>query len=135
MRTTGDAPRKASDWLGHAVTTRDGKELGTVRDFAIDADTGKLIYVVVSVGRFLIENNLIAVAPDALGPSRADDGKLELDADADALVHAERFASDSRWPATTDVVRDNGHPAADPGGDADAKTKTATRRSPSTPTA
>ena len=107
---------KASDWLGHAVTTRDGKELGTVRDFAIDENSGRVIYVVVSVGSFLIENNLIAVAPDALAPSRANDNVLELAADADALVKAQRFASDSRWPAKADVLRGEGHAIAASGG-------------------
>lgn len=116
--------RKASDWLGHAVTTRDGKELGTVRDFAIDERSGKVVYVVVSVGSFLIENNLIAVAPDALAPSRVNDSVLELDADPDALVKAQRFASDSRWPAKADVLRGDGHAIAATGGAADVPPKT-----------
>ncbi len=107
--------RKASDWLGHTVTTRDGKELGTVRDFAID-DRGRVIYIVVSVGSFLIENNLIAVAPDALVPSRAGSDVLELDADPDALVKAQRFASDSRWPAKAEVLRGTSRAVAAPTG-------------------
>jgi sporulation protein YlmC with PRC-barrel domain len=102
---------KASDWLGHAVTTRDGKELGTVRDFAIDEHTGKVVYIVVSVGSFLIESNLIAVAPDALVPSRTADGVLLLEADPKALREAKRFASDSHWPAAADVVHGEGGPA------------------------
>ncbi len=107
--------RKASDWLGHTVTTRDGKELGTVRDFAID-DRGRVIYIVVSVGSFLIENNLIAVAPDALVPSRAGGDVLELEADPDALVKAQRFASDSRWPAKAEVLRGTSRAVAAPAG-------------------
>ena len=105
--SASDAPpavTKASDWLGHAVTTRDGKELGTVRDIAIDERTGKVRYLVVSVGSFLIENNLIAVAPDALVRSSTEDGVLLLDADPSVLAKAKRFASDSRWPAAADVV-------------------------------
>ena len=116
-------PHKASDWLGHAVTTRDGKELGTVRDFAID-EHGKVIYLVVSVGSFLIENNLIAVAPDALAPSRANDNVLELAADPDALVKAQRFASDSRWPTKPDVLRGDAHAIAASGGAADTQPAT-----------
>src|SRR4051794_180293 len=64
---------RATDWLGHVVMTRDGKELGTVRDFGIDEHTGRIVYVVVSVGSFLIENNLIAVAPDALVRTGSED--------------------------------------------------------------
>ena len=99
------AVTKASDWLGHVVTTRDGKELGTVRDIAIDERTGNVVYLVVSVGSFLIENNLIAVAPDALVRSRTKDGLLLLDADPNVLPKAKRFASDSHWPGVADVVR------------------------------
>src|SRR5512147_461503 len=86
-----DTVMKATDWLGHVVTTRDGKELGTVRDFGIDEHSGKVVFVVVSVGSFLIENNLIAVAPDALVRTRGDAGVLVLDSDANNLKDAKRF--------------------------------------------
>jgi sporulation protein YlmC with PRC-barrel domain len=109
-----DAVAKASDWLGHAVTTRDGKELGTVRDLGIDEHTGKIVYIVVSVGSFLIENNLIAVAPDALVRSHSEDGVLLLEADPKALREAKRFASDSHWPAVADVVHGDAPPSTTP---------------------
>lgn len=95
---------RASDWLGHVVITADGEELGTVRDLAIDARTGKLIYLVVSVGSFLIENNLIAIAPEALQRSR-EPGVLLLEATSESLTMATRFANDSTWPAAPDVLR------------------------------
>jgi sporulation protein YlmC with PRC-barrel domain len=97
---------KASDWLGHTVTTRDGKELGTVRDIAIDERSGKVLYLVVSVGSFLIENNLIAIAPDALVPAGSADGTFLLLADPDGLREVKRFASRGHWPATAGVTRD-----------------------------
>lgn len=100
---SGATLTKASDWLGHVVVTRDGDQLGTVRDFAIDSNNDTVLYVVVSVGSFLIENNLIAVAPDALVPA-ADEGVLLLDADAAQLRNVKRFASDGRWPGAADVV-------------------------------
>jgi PRC-barrel domain/EF hand len=102
---------KASEWLGHVVTTRDGNELGTVRDFAIDDATGKVVYVVVSVGSYLIENNLIAVAPDALEPQPNQASGLLLVADPALLPKAQRFATNSRWPEKPDVTRDAGVPA------------------------
>jgi sporulation protein YlmC with PRC-barrel domain len=97
---------RATDWLGHVVVTEDGEELGTVRDIAIDERTGKIRYLVVSVGSFLIENNLIAVAPDALVASR-DDVTLLLQADPETLRRATRFATDSDWPLQPDVLRGN----------------------------
>lgn len=99
------SPARASGWLGHSVITRDGKELGTVRDLAIDEHTGKVVYLVVSVGSFLIENNLIAVAPDALVPAGTNDGVYLLLADPNGLKDATRFASDGQWPKKADVVR------------------------------
>jgi len=98
-------PAKASGWLGHSVITRDGKELGTVRDLAIDEQTGRVVYLVVSVGSFLIENNLIAVAPDALVPAGTDDGTFLLLADPGGLKDAKRFASDAQWPKKAEVIR------------------------------
>jgi sporulation protein YlmC with PRC-barrel domain len=105
---------KASDWLGHAVTTRDGKDLGTVRDLGIDERNGKVVYIVVSVGSFLIENNLIAVAPDALVRSRTEDGVLLLEADPKTLREAKRFASDSPWPTVADVIHGDAGPNTEP---------------------
>lgn len=99
------SPARASDWLGHSVITRDGKELGTVRDLAVDEHSGKVVYLVVSVGSFLIENNLIAVAPDALAPAGTDDGVYLLLADPSGLKDATRFASDGQWPKKADVIR------------------------------
>ena len=116
------AVMRASDWLGHVVMTRDGKELGTVRDFGIDEHSGNVVFVVVSVGSFLIENNLIAVAPDALVRSTTEDGVLLLDTDPTVLHDAKRFASDSHWPTSPDVIRTPGSSslAAAPPASADA---------------
>jgi len=94
---------RASDWLGSIVLTQSGDEVGTIRDFGIDETTGHVEYIVVSVGSFLIENNLIAVRPDALVPE--GDHRFVLQADLEQLKKATRFASDRAWPARADVVR------------------------------
>jgi sporulation protein YlmC with PRC-barrel domain len=96
--------QKATDWLGRAVTTHDGQDLGRVQDFAIDQNTGKIAFVVVSVGSFLIEHNLIAVDTDALRPIPGVKGVLVLQADDDALRQATRFAND-QWPAQAEILR------------------------------
>jgi sporulation protein YlmC with PRC-barrel domain len=96
--------QKATDWLGRAVTTADGQELGRVQDFAIDQDTGKISFVVIAVGSFLIEHNLIAVDADALRPIPGVKGVLILQADEADLRQASRF-TDDQWPAKADVVR------------------------------
>src|SRR5262245_29567623 len=94
---------KASDWLGSLVLAPNGEEIGTIRDFAIDPSSGKVIYIVVSVGSFLIEDNLIAVSPDALSPS--GDHQWVLYTDVETLRRAQRFATDKPWPARADVAR------------------------------
>jgi sporulation protein YlmC with PRC-barrel domain len=111
---------RATDWLGHVVKTRDGKELGTVRDLGVDERSGRVVFVVVSVGSFLIENNLIAVAPDALSHSDTDDNVLLIDADAAALRDAKRFASAAKWPTRPDVMRSESAPKSPPPAPSDA---------------
>ena len=96
--------QKATDWLGRTVTTADGEDLGRVQDFAIDQETGKISFVVIAVGSFLIEHNLIAVDADALRPIPGVKGVLILQADEANLRQASRFADD-QWPAQADVVR------------------------------
>lgn len=101
----GALAEPATSLIGRIVETRDGEELGRVRDLSVDLDTGRVRFVVVSVGSFLIEDSLIAVAPDALRDSADRDGRLVLDAGADALREAHRF-SDGNWPRQADVVRE-----------------------------
>ncbi|MEM1432974.1 MAG: PRC-barrel domain-containing protein [Pseudomonadota bacterium] len=91
---------KASDWLGQSVVTQDGEPLGRIEDMAVDIESARVVYLVVSVGSFLIDDALIAVDPDALGPS-ADGQHLVLNS-AD-LKAARRFNADS-WPAAPDVL-------------------------------
>lgn len=102
--------QKASHWLGRDVATADGQHVGRVEDFAIDQSTGNISFVVVSVGSFLIEHNLIAVEPSALRPVPNVDGVLVLEADPEVLRNAKRFASD-QWPVQADVVRSASAPA------------------------
>ena len=72
------------------------------------------MFVVVSVGSFLIENNLIAVAPDALSRSDADDNVLVIDTDPTMLRDAKRFASAAKWPTAPDVLRSESTSKAPP---------------------
>ena len=97
------AVTKGGDLRGRIVETRDGEELGRVHDFAVDLGSGRIGYVVVSVGSFLIQDSLIAVAPDALRESADADGRLVLETDARTLREAQRFSA-GNWPVRADVV-------------------------------
>lgn len=91
---------KASDWVGRTVVTADGDPLGRIEDLALDIESGQLSFWVVSVGSFLIEDSLIAVHPDALGPSAQGSALVLHGSD---LTKARRFNADS-WPAAPDVM-------------------------------
>jgi hypothetical protein len=103
---------RASDWLGSLVLAPNGEEIGTIRDLAVDPASGKIVYIVVSVGSFLIEDNLIAVRPDAL--TQTGDHQWVLYTDVDSLRRAQRFATDKPWPARADVARSANAEAAQP---------------------
>lgn len=100
---TASAVTRAGELKGRVVETRDGAELGRVHDFAVDLASGRVAYVVVSVGSFLIDDSLIAVAPDALRQSADADGRMILETDAASLRTARRFA-DGDWPRSADVL-------------------------------
>ncbi len=102
---------KASDLVGRTVETRDGAELGKVQDYAVDLASGRIAYVVISVGSFLIDDSLIAVDPRALRQTAERGGPLVLEARPEQLHDAERFAADG-WPLQADVLADAGIAAA-----------------------
>ena len=105
------AVTKGAELRGRIVETRDGEELGRVQDFALDLSSGRIAYVVVSVGSFLIEDSLIAVAPGALRESADADGRLVLETDASSLRDAGRFSERGNWPVQADVLAAAGDPA------------------------
>jgi len=95
---------KASNWIGRVVVTVDGELLGRIEDLALDVEQQSVKFVVVSIGSFLVDNNLIAVHPDALGPS--EDGRY-LVVYSDDLDGAQRFGVSS-WPVAPDVLASAG---------------------------
>lgn len=106
---------RASDLVGRTVETRDGAELGKVQDYAVDLASGRIAYVVISVGSFLIDDSLIAVDPRALRQTAERGGPLVLEAQPEELRDAQRFAADG-WPLEADVLADAGEITASSGG-------------------
>ena len=89
---------KASDWVGRVVVTPGGELLGRIEDLALEDN--RIAFYVVSIGSFLIDDNLIAVHPDALGAS--SDGRY-LVVHSNDLADARRFGKLS-WPDQADVL-------------------------------
>lgn len=95
---------RVSKLLGRVVVTPDGELLGRIEDMSIDLQENRIRFVVVSIGSYLIDDNLIAVDPHALGTS--SDGNY-LVVYSDDLGAAQRFSANG-WPEVADV-----RPAAD----------------------
>ena len=93
-------PTPAKQWEGKVVVMANGELLGRVEDLAVDFERKAISYVVVSVGSFLIDENLIAVDPEAL---RLSEDEFYLVLHTDNLDGARRFGEDS-WPAEADVL-------------------------------
>ena len=91
---------RASDWIDRIVITSDGQLLGQVQDLALDTQTNAVEYVVISVGSYLVNENLIAVEPALI--QQGEDGVLSID--TDALADVPRF-NDSAWPNEAQVTR------------------------------
>ena len=91
---------RASDWLDRIVITSEGELLGRVEDLALNVDSNSLEYLVVSVGSYLVDENLIAVKPDAI--DMGDDGVLTIP--TDVLVNVPRF-NNGAWPDEAQVYR------------------------------
>ena len=99
-QTTTSPTTPAKQWEGKVVVMANGELLGRVEDLAVNFEEKTINYVVVSVGSFLIDQNLIAVDPDALHQS--DDG-FYLVLHSDNVDGAQRFGQED-WPASADVL-------------------------------
>lgn len=97
--------RRASEIQGMTIQNESGKDLGTVRDVVVDAQSGKVKYVAVSYGGFLgLGAKLFAVPFEAFDhrPESQDREKvLLLNLSEDTLRNAPGFDSDN-WPNMAD---------------------------------
>lgn len=92
---------KASDLVGMDVRNHQDEKLGDIKDIVLDLESGKVAYVVLSVGGFLgIGDKLIAIPPSAFKKTLTNDGLL-LDADRVRIESAPGFVQTS-WPNVND---------------------------------
>jgi sporulation protein YlmC with PRC-barrel domain len=88
---------RASSLIGMDVRNSENVKLGDVKDVVFDLQSGKISYVVLSVGGFLgIGEKFIAVPPSTFSPGPEHD-KLILNADKAKIQNAPSFAK-SNWP-------------------------------------
>lgn len=91
----------ASELLGTEVRNLEGEHIGKIEELVLDIETGKISYVVMSLGGFLGRaGKLFAIPWHALALD-ADNKKMILNVDKEKLKHAPGFDKD-HWPDFVD---------------------------------
>jgi sporulation protein YlmC with PRC-barrel domain len=90
--------QKASDLIGKSVENPQGENLGTVQDLAIDAERGRVAYVVLSFGGFLNMGEKWFAIPTAVLTLPEDGKHFVLAVDKNRLKNAPGFEKD-KWPS------------------------------------
>ena len=105
----GPALMGANTLLGNEVYNLSKEKLGTIKEFVIEMNTGRVSYAVLSYGGFLgMGDRLFAVPWQALELD-AEHHRFRLNLDKELLKDAPGFDRDN-WPSIAD-------PIADPQGD------------------
>lgn len=87
---------KASDVLGMTVKNKQDEVLGEVKELAVDVESGRIIFVVLSTGGYLgVGDTLMAVPPGALHHD-VTNKVIHLDANKDTLKDAPFFEM-AKW--------------------------------------
>ena len=90
-----------STLAGDTVVNMKGEDLGDIKDFMVDIDSGRIAYAVLSFGGFLgIGDKLFAIPFEALqlDPNKE---RFRLDITKDQLENAPGFDKDD-WPSRPD---------------------------------
>ena len=87
----------ATTLMGDQVVNPQGEQLGTVEEFMLDLDNGRVSYIVLSFGGFLgLGDKLFAIPWEALTVN-TDDHTLILNLEKELLENAPGFDKDN-WP-------------------------------------
>ena len=93
----------SSKVVGLDVYNKDNKDIGTIKDIALNPD-GRTTAYIVSVGGFLgIGDHYVAISPSAVKVSYNDNDKkwhATMDASADQLKSAPEFKYTGRWDSS-----------------------------------
>lgn len=98
-----NAVLSAGTLTGDPVFNRAGERLGTIEDFMLDVESGRVRYAVLSFGGLLgVGNKLFAVPPEALTVDAGEHHVL-LEVDKERLKEAPGFDKDN-WPDFADTT-------------------------------
>lgn len=92
----------SSSLTGNDIRNAQGENLGEIKDFMLDVNTGRVAYAVVSFGGFLgIGDKLFAVPLEAMTVDTKDECFV-LNIDKDRLEQAPGFDKDD-WPSSANA--------------------------------
>jgi sporulation protein YlmC with PRC-barrel domain len=91
----------AGSLKGTKVHNFAGEDLGKVDDFVLDLDSGRIAYVVLSIGGFLGIGDRLHAVPWELFSTTKQDHDLFIDVEKQMLIDAPFFER-SAWPAFDD---------------------------------
>jgi sporulation protein YlmC with PRC-barrel domain len=93
--------QKASDLTGKRVENASDENLGTLNDIVVDANSGRILYGVLSFGGFLGMGDKLFAVPWSSLDLRSDASEIVLNVDKDRLKNAEGFDKNN-WPNFAD---------------------------------
>ena len=103
--STSDGPGPelmgANTLLGNDVYNKDGEDLGDIKEFMIDMDSGKVAYAVLSFGGVLGLGDKLFAVPWAAMMLDTTNKRFTLNVPKAALKEAPGFDKD-RWPSMSD---------------------------------
>ncbi len=106
VRSGSLADLKASDIIGAKVENRQGDNLGTIKDLAVDPKTNRIDFVVLSEGGALgVGSDYVAIPLRFLSVRAKEHGKIDafvLNMSKERLAQAPKFNMD-RWPDRAQV--------------------------------
>ena len=92
----------ASKVIGEPVTNRRNENLGKIRELVFEAQSGRLVYAVLSFGGIMGVGNKLFAMPWAAFEFSATENKLILEVDKEKLKAAPGFDADAKWPDFAD---------------------------------
>ncbi len=97
----GPALMGANTLLGNDVYNQNDEDLGDIKEFMVDMDSGKVAYAVLSFGGLLGMGDKLFAVPWAALKLDTDKKRFQLNVAKDALKEAPGFDK-SHWPSMSD---------------------------------
>jgi len=94
--------RRASDLLGKDVLSREGNDIGDIKELVIDMQTGKVRYAVLDFDTSWFSDDKFFAFPLTTFKTRADRSEVMLDVDRDRLKAMKNFDR-SLWESGTNM--------------------------------